>query len=102
MGINIHLKTKNWVNCLHIAAKNGHLNLRKTLFKQRNFDVQVTDLYGWTALHESVANGIYNLFEFLTDQGTDIQMKTKKRTKLSSYCSRKWTFESLQDTNWRT
>ena len=25
-----------------------------------------------------MANGNYNLFEFLTDQGTDIQMKTKK------------------------
>ena len=76
-GTDIQLKTKDGKNCLHIAAENGHLNLCKTLVEEHNFDVQLADSYGWTALHRSAKKGRYELLQFLTDKGTDIQLKTK-------------------------
>ena len=76
-GTDIQLKTKDGQNCLHIAAENGHLNLCKTLVEEHNFDVQLADSYGWTALHRSAKKGRYELLQFLTDKGTDIQLKTK-------------------------
>ena len=76
-GTDIQLKTKDGQNCLHIAAENGHLNLCKTLIEEHNFDVQETDNDGWTALHESGGKGNNKLFKFLTEKGTDIQLKTK-------------------------
>ena len=76
-GSNIHLKTNDGMNCLHIAAQNGHLSLCKTLINTHNFDVNMTDNDGFTALHFSVQNGSYKLFDFLTDKVADLHMKTK-------------------------
>ena len=76
-GTDIKLKTNDGQNCLHTAADNAHLNLCKTLIEEHNFDVQETDNDGWTALHESGGKGNNKLFKFLTEKGTDIQLKTK-------------------------
>ena len=75
-GTDIHLKTNNDQNCLHIAAFNGHLNLCKTLVEKHKFDVNLTDNDGWTALHHSARNGSYDLVTFFTDLVTDIHVKT--------------------------
>ena len=76
MGTDINLKTNNGMNCLHIAADHGHLNLCKTLIKKYNFDLVNPDDYGWTALHYSAYNGSYELVKFFGDMGTDINLKT--------------------------
>ena len=76
MGIDINLETKNGRNCLHIAALYGHLNLCKTLIDKSNFNVQMTDRDGYTALHYSARKGCYDSIKFFTDIGTDIKLKT--------------------------
>ena len=76
LGCNIHLKTYDGRNCLHIAALYGHLKLCKMLRYQYKFDVQMTDSFGWTALHFSARNGSYELVEFFAHIGTDINLKT--------------------------
>ena len=76
MGTDINLKTNDGMNCLHIAADQGHLNLCKTLIKKHNFDLEKPDDYGWTALHYSANNGSYELVKFFGDMGTDVNLKT--------------------------
>ena len=72
---DIYLKAKEGVNCLHIAAAHGHLNLCKTLIEEHTFDVHICDEYGWTALHYSVKNGNYEMIKFFIDMGSDIYLK---------------------------
>ena len=77
---DIYLKTKEGVNCLHIAAAHGHLNLCKTLIEEHTFDVRICDEYGWTALHYSVENGNYEMIKFFIDKGSNIYLKVNDGT----------------------
>ena len=77
-GADIHRKTNNGVTCLHIAAAHGHLNLCKTLKNKYEFNLHVTDDYGWKALHRSALSGSYDLVKFFADNGTDIYLKTRE------------------------
>ena len=80
MGADVNLKTKNGLNCLHIAAEFGHLSLCKMFIKKHNYDAQITDNNGWSALHYSVRNGSHELVNFFADKGTEINLKTKNGT----------------------
>ena len=64
-GADIHQTTKAGKNCLHIAARNGHLNLCQTLIDHHGFDKNIADKNGWTALLNSVQSGSYELVKFL-------------------------------------
>ena len=75
MGTDIHLKTSNGTNCLHIAAKNGNFSLCKTLIDEYKFNVDMTDNEGRTALHHSARNGSYDFFRYFVDMGGDINSK---------------------------
>ena len=77
MGINIHLKTNDGKNCLHIGAAYGHLNLCNTLILKHNFHFHMTDNKGYTPLHYSTQNGVYEIVQFFADIGTDILLKTR-------------------------
>ena len=61
LGTDIHLKTNNGLNRLHIAALSGHLSICRTLVEKHKFDIHIADNDGWTALHYSVRNGCYEL-----------------------------------------
>ena len=76
MGTDIHLKTNAGLNYLHIAAEQGNLNLCKVLIDKHKFDLQMTDNYGWTALHFSLHNDSYELLTYFTEMGADIHLKT--------------------------
>ena len=76
MGIDIKLETNYGRNCLHIAAKNSRFNLCRTLLDKHNFDVELPDRGGWTALHYFAQNGSYELVKAAADIGTDINLKT--------------------------
>ena len=76
MGTDIHLTTNDGLNCLHMAALNGHLNLCKILINEHKFNVNVAGKLGWTALHISAQNGSYELFTYFADMGTDIYLTT--------------------------
>ena len=76
IGTDIHLKTNDGFNCLHIAAEQGHLYLSKRLIGNHKFDLDMTDNYGWAALHYSSKNSSYKLFTYLADMGCDIHLKT--------------------------
>ena len=75
MGIDIHLKTNDGRNCLHIAALKGHLNLCKMLIDKHKVDVNVADKRGWTAVHFSAQSGNCQLVAYFAEMGTDIHLK---------------------------
>ena len=75
-GSLIHEKTKNKCNCLHIAASNGHLNLCKRLLENYSFDIFMTDVKGWNALHYAAKSGNLELFHFFIQKGSDVYNKT--------------------------
>ena len=75
MGVDIYLKDNNGLDCLHIAAVYGHLNLCKILIDKHNFDKDTADKDGWTALHHSSRCGSYELFRYFADMGVDIYLK---------------------------
>ena len=74
---NTLLKTKGGTNCLYLAAANGYLNVCKALTDQYNFDIYMTNNYGWTALHYSAENGSYELIKLFLDREVDVHLKTK-------------------------
>ena len=76
MGTDIHLKTSNETNCLHIAALEGHLKLCKYFLEIHNFDVNMKDNEGWTSLHKSAKNGSFNVFSYILGNGSEIYCKT--------------------------
>ena len=76
MGEDLNFKAFNGMNCLHIAALYGHLSLCKALVDKHNFDVNIPNNDGWTALHFSARNGSYDLVEFFTVYGVDINVQT--------------------------
>ena len=76
MGTDIHLKTNYGENCLHFAARYGHLNLCKKLIDKHNFDVNIGTKHGFTALHCSATTGSYELVKYFVGMGTDIHLKT--------------------------
>ena len=78
MGAEINLKTNLGENYLHIAAKHRHLSLCKTLIDKHNFDVNMADNNGWTALHFSGLNGSYELIKYFHSICTDIKLKTNR------------------------
>ena len=75
-GADIHEKTKAGENCLHIAARKGHLNLCQTLIDEHGFDKNIADNIGWTALLNSVQSGSYELVKCFVEKGADIYEKT--------------------------
>ena len=77
MGADIHLKVNNGAHCLHIAALKRHLDLFKTLINKHNFNIDMADNEGFTALHRSAANGIYELVNFFSDTGLNIHQEAK-------------------------
>ena len=76
MGSDIHLKTNDGSNCLHIAALEGHLNLCKILIHKHKVDLHMSDNYGWTGIHFSAHSGNCELFVYFTEMGIDIRLKT--------------------------
>ena len=76
-GSNIFLKTKDESNCLQIAADEGHLDFCKILLEKSIFDVNMTDVDGWTPLHFSARDGEYELFQFFLDNGSDLSLTTE-------------------------
>ena len=76
MGADIHLKTNDTMNCLHIAVSSGHLNLCKMLIKKYKFDRNKADGFGWTGLHFSATTGNDKLVAYFADKATDIHLKT--------------------------
>ena len=77
MGTDIHHTTTNGLNCLHIAANSGHVNLCKVLIDRYKFNIHITDKNGWTVLHHSVQSGSYELIRYSADMGEDIYLTTK-------------------------
>ena len=75
MGTNIGCENGAGLNCLHIAAKNEHLNFCKKLIEKHKFDLDLPDFDRWTALHHSARNGSYELLRYFADMGADINLK---------------------------
>ena len=80
-GVDVLLKTKNRMNCLHIAASKGHFRLCKTLTDICDFDMNMDDNKGWTALHHSARSDNCELIKFLlTQELTFHSMQMRKET----------------------
>ena len=93
MGTDIHLKTNNGTNCLHIAAKHGHLNLCKTFIDKYGFDTYMQNNEKWTTLHFSAENGSFDLFLYILRKGSDIYCKTNKMENVLHLSARKGHFD---------
>ena len=76
MGSDIHLKTNDGKNCLHIAALYGHLNLCEELIDKHKFDVLMTDNDKWAAIQYSAISGSYELVKLFVDIGSDNHLTT--------------------------
>lgn len=63
------------MNCFHIAAVHGHLDICKTIIDEHDFHVHLTDDDVWTTLHYSAAGGNNELIIYFTDMGTDTELK---------------------------
>ena len=75
MQVDIYFKSRDGMNCLHIAALNGHLNLCKLLIDKHNFDIDIVGNFGWAALHHCARYGCYKVFRYLADMKADIYLK---------------------------
>ena len=75
-GVDILLKTKTGMNCLHLAARKGHLNVCKTLVNNHKFNVHLTADFGVLPLHFFATTGNYKLFKFFAQKNNDIFVKT--------------------------
>ena len=75
---DIHVKTIEGMNCLHIASRYGYLKICKTLVAEYCFDVNLTDKNGCTALHYSAKSGNFNLFLYILEKGSDMYFKTNR------------------------
>ena len=74
-GADIYLKVNVGLNCLHIAARQGHLKLWNTLINKYKFDKNFADRNGFTAFFNSVESGSYELVKFFIEKGADINVK---------------------------
>ena len=72
---DVYLEDITGLNCLHVAAIEGHLNLCKTLLTNYKFDVNIADNGGRTALHSSAQSGNYDLFKYIGDMISDVYLK---------------------------
>ena len=62
MRFDIYLKSNNGLNCLHIAAMYGHLDLCKILINKHNFDVHMATNDDSLPFHFSVQSGNFVFF----------------------------------------
>ena len=93
MGADIYRKTNNETNCLHIAAKHGHLNLCKIFIDKYGFDTYMQNNEKWTALHFSAENGSFDIFSYILEKGSDIYCKSKKMENVVHLSARKGHFD---------
>ena len=75
MTTDIHLKTSDGTNCLHIAALEGYLKLCRYFLEIHDFDVNMADNEGWTSLHKSAKNGNFDVFSYILGKGSEIYCK---------------------------
>ena len=76
MGSDIYLKTKANQNCLHFAALSGQVNICKMVIENYNFNVNITDNSGKSALHYCAESGSAELFNYLVEMGSEVFLKT--------------------------
>ena len=74
-GISSQLLTNDGSNCLHIAAKQRHVNFCKLLINKYGFDTHVTDKNGCAAFHFAARFGYYETFKLFIDEGIDPHLK---------------------------
>ena len=70
-GCELHRTKKDGMNCLHIAAENGHLRLCKLLLENCKFDIPTDDANGCPVLHCVATSGNLELFQYLVEKGCD-------------------------------
>ena len=64
MESDVNHRTNNGQNCLHIAVARGYMDLCKMFLEEYNFDINVTDNSGRSALLCCAANGNDQLFQY--------------------------------------
>ena len=77
LGSDINQRTTSGQNCLHLAAEGGYMDLCKKLTDKYKFDINITDNSGKSALHYCIGKENYQLFDYLVEMGSDINLRTK-------------------------
>ena len=70
-GSNILSENKNNMNCVHVAASNGHLKLSKILIEKYRLDFKTRTKDGWSVLHYVARIGDVKFFQYLVENGID-------------------------------
>ena len=76
-GSDIFSKIKDGRSCLHIAARQGHLKICRTLLHNYNFDVYARDDSGRSVLRHAAWSFHLELFQYMIEKGSDIFVKKK-------------------------
>ena len=93
MGVDIDIKDNYGLNCLHIAALYGHLNLCKIIIDKHNFDVDMATNDDCLPLHCSAENGSFELFLYFFEKQSEIYSKMKNMKNILHLASLKGHFE---------
>lgn len=65
-GAEVSFRDENGLTPIHLAAKNGHVDLIKAL-KDAGADVSAQTEDGWTPMHLAAENGHVDVIKALTD-----------------------------------
>ena len=71
-GCDVNRRKRDGMNCLHIAAMNGHFRLCKVLLKKYNLDILMIDHDCYSALLCAANAGYIELFQYLLVEGNDL------------------------------
>ena len=74
---------------LHIAVKNGHLDVTKYLISQ-GAEVIKGNNEGWTALHIAVKNGHLDVTKYLISQGAEVIKGNNEGWDCITHCCFQW------------
>ena len=75
-GVHPDFAKEDGTTLLHLAARNGHLEL-VTFLIDRGATVDLADdLYGWTALHKAAVGGHPDIVSMLIERGANPKLKT--------------------------
>ncbi len=83
-GANVNAVSCTGLTALHLAAKNGHVDMIEMLLKD-NANIDVTDEDGWTALHYAANNDCEVVVRLQIRRGADLNAKARDRD-----CLRTW------------
>ena len=74
-SLDVNLKGRKGMNCLHIAVQGSDVNILKILIDHNKVDVDAQREDGATPLHLAVSNNLYDIVKLLLQYGSSIDIR---------------------------